>query len=534
MVAQIKTTERTPLCLSYLRFSTPEQSRGDSTRRQLALSERWAAEHSLRIDDSFRDDGISAYRGKNGNSGALGRLVKLIERGLIPRGSYLLVESLDRLSRSEIPLALQQFLGIVNAGVTIVTLCDGREYREGKLDLPELIVSIAIMARANDESKTKGMRIRESWEQFRQKAASGEAVRNNLPRWCELKGGKIVAIPSHAATVRKIFELVCEGYGLGAVTRKLNRERVPAFGTSGTWCKTYIHQILGGRTVLGDLTLRKGRVPVSVVKGYYPRIVSDELWKKANATLAQKRIRGFKGSSGPAAKWVNLFSGLLFDESGSTWFIHQNLRHEKRLVNNSGETLGKRERVFVRLDIFERLVIDALVKNFKTSFLPKSAKKADKSELARKRERAAEIDGTIAEIQSEMSKGGKPIKAALSVLAQLETEREQLAREIAALESVAIVTDKERIFKLVDTLAELYSGELDYDGRANMQATIQLLVKRITLKAKRTSDTPYIIEGDCMIEPHIGNEIWFHFSYRARRNAASGPAFERVACTMMS
>src|SRR5215467_1963131 len=86
---------------SYIRFSTPEQAKGDSLRRQTELSERYAREHGLTLDDklTFRDLGKSAFRGKNAQEGELGDFIKAVEDGRIKRGSYLLVENLDRLSR---------------------------------------------------------------------------------------------------------------------------------------------------------------------------------------------------------------------------------------------------------------------------------------------------------------------------------------------------------------------------------------------------------------------------------------------------
>ncbi len=47
---------------SYLRFSTPEQSLGDSFRRQTALAQEYALRHGLDLDTelTYRDLGISA------------------------------------------------------------------------------------------------------------------------------------------------------------------------------------------------------------------------------------------------------------------------------------------------------------------------------------------------------------------------------------------------------------------------------------------------------------------------------------------
>lgn len=89
---------------SYLRFSSAAQSWGDSRRRQTAMAERHAEAHGLALDRdlSFRDLGISAFHGRNVREGALRAFLDAVELGIIPQGSHLLVESLDRISRDEI------------------------------------------------------------------------------------------------------------------------------------------------------------------------------------------------------------------------------------------------------------------------------------------------------------------------------------------------------------------------------------------------------------------------------------------------
>src|SRR5262249_25417822 len=119
---------RPALIISYLRFSRAEQIKGDSTRRQLDMSERYAAERGWEIDKSLSDKGVSAFRGANATSGALSKLLDLVKSKRIPKGSVLLVESLDRLSRSQITEALELFMSLIRAGLRIVTLTDGHEY----------------------------------------------------------------------------------------------------------------------------------------------------------------------------------------------------------------------------------------------------------------------------------------------------------------------------------------------------------------------------------------------------------------------
>jgi len=116
---------------SYIRFSTPEQIKGDSLRRQTELSAKYALEHNLNLDESltFRDLGVSAFNQSNlSNGGQLRAFLDAIDQGVVSSGSYLLVESLDRISRAEILDALEVFTGILNRGITIITLADNMEY----------------------------------------------------------------------------------------------------------------------------------------------------------------------------------------------------------------------------------------------------------------------------------------------------------------------------------------------------------------------------------------------------------------------
>lgn len=101
-------TARWPKAYSYTRFSTPEQGQGDSLRRQTAAAREYATKNQLDLDEelTFHDPGMSAYRGRNAETGALGTFLEAVRDKIIPLGSYLLVESLDRISRQTVRLAM--------------------------------------------------------------------------------------------------------------------------------------------------------------------------------------------------------------------------------------------------------------------------------------------------------------------------------------------------------------------------------------------------------------------------------------------
>jgi DNA invertase Pin-like site-specific DNA recombinase len=93
-----------PRCYSYIRFSTPEQLKGNSLLRQLELSKKYADENGLYLDESLtlKDLGLSAFSGEHRKRGELGIFLNMVKKGKIPNNSVLLVESLDRISREQV------------------------------------------------------------------------------------------------------------------------------------------------------------------------------------------------------------------------------------------------------------------------------------------------------------------------------------------------------------------------------------------------------------------------------------------------
>src|SRR5262249_5131611 len=113
-----------PKAYSYIRWSTPEQALGDSERRQLERARAYAAAHGMDLAESIADKGVSAFHGKNARKGHLGAFLDAVERGAIPKGSYLLVESVDRISRRDPWTALDTLKRIIDQGTVLVTLSD--------------------------------------------------------------------------------------------------------------------------------------------------------------------------------------------------------------------------------------------------------------------------------------------------------------------------------------------------------------------------------------------------------------------------
>ncbi len=307
-------SDNKPRAFSYLRFSSPEQSKGDSYRRQTEAAEAYATAHGLTIDKrSYRDLGISAFRGKNVEEGALGEFLEAVRLGIIPKGSILLVENLDRISRQTARKAFMTLNGIIEAGVEVVTLSDGRRYSQSTLDegMVELLASILLFSRANEESLTKARRISAAWSNKRMKArVHGTPMTKRVPAWMELKDGKYRLIPERAKIVKDIFTRCLKGEGQALIAQEYNRAKLPAFGKASYWHKSYILKVLDNPAAYGTLVphmMKDGkRVPEGQpLKGFYPAAVDEELFRR---TQDVRRARGSRRTSQRPLR--NLLGGL--------------------------------------------------------------------------------------------------------------------------------------------------------------------------------------------------------------------------------
>lgn len=302
-----------PKLISYIRFSTDLQITGDSLRRQLQASERYAKEHGLEVDEQFnlKDLGLSAFHGEHTKRGALGGFLKAVEQGRIPRGSVLLIESFDRLSREEMFIAVDTFMAIVRQGIKIVTLLDGREFTR-ESDYTDFFSLIAVLSRAHDESKTKSIRLKAAWSTKRASIEGGNKLTAKCPAWLKLdpRTRQFRTIPNRVKLIQQIFNLYLDGgNGVGTIVRILNKARVPSWRSERGWYASYIKKILHNRAVLGEFQPHvidgKKRKPVGrPIEGYYPAIISEKVFYEA-----QDRLKAHAtGRGGRTGKVNNLFA----------------------------------------------------------------------------------------------------------------------------------------------------------------------------------------------------------------------------------
>lgn len=309
-----------PTAFSYLRFSSSEQAKGDSLRRQTELRDAWIKKSGAVLDTSvtLRDEGVSGFTGNhriNPDRHALAAFLELVKAGRIPRGSFLVVESLDRLSREHIRPALTLLLNLIEAGIRIVQLLPVEAVYDESVEAMQLLVAIMELSRGHSESRMKSERVGRAWqEKKKQAAANGLMMTKRLPAWLRVEGGKIVPDAAKAATVRYIFKLARDGYGIGLIVKRLAAESVPTIGPGKFWATSYVAKILSNRAVVGECQVYTGRLGKRKpegppIAGYFPSIITEDEWHATKAAMTSRKQTGGR----PSRYRVNLFSNLLHD-----------------------------------------------------------------------------------------------------------------------------------------------------------------------------------------------------------------------------
>jgi DNA invertase Pin-like site-specific DNA recombinase len=461
-----------------LRFSHPDQAKGDSVRRQHELRDAWLKRHpEVKLDTSLtlEDKGVSGFTGehRNGDRHALATFVGMVKAGRVPKGSYLIVESLDRLSREDITPALSLLLDLVGHGVKVVQLLPAEAVYDGQANPMQLMMAIMELSRGNSESKMKSERVGRAWREKKRRAAeNGTPMTPTAPAWLKLTDGKWEVLDKAAAAVRRVFRLAVEGHGVGAIAKKLNAEGVPPIGRAGAWLRPYVAKVLRSRAAVGEYEphARQGkkRVPDGdPVPGYYPAVITEQEWDAARGALASRRGKGGR----PGKALVNLFAGIIFDARDGGPLQLRDRGAGRRLVSyrHTQGVPGACPSSFP-LDAFEQSILSCLKEIDPREVLPKGKDDA--------RDKVLTLAGRLAGLEGEVEKVKARVLARYTdaladVLEKLEARKAKLVEELAQARQEAANPLTEQwggLASLLDTLAN--APDVD-EARTRLRAALR-------------------------------------------------------------
>jgi DNA invertase Pin-like site-specific DNA recombinase len=454
---------------SYRRWSTPAQNDGTSLARQTAFAARWCSEHGYHLDTDLNltDAGVSAYRGRNATEGALAAFLDACRSGRVAKGSVLLLENLDRLSRDVVRKAARTLEDICAEGIDVVDLSDGgRRYSLESLDSDpmQFIVMTMHFMRANQESVMKGQRVRAAREHAHREArTNGRLFTAMLPQWLEPPSGPrnsrraadITVIEDRAAVVRDIFTAFVAGEGQHSIARRLDASGIRAWGPSGRWTRRYIQKILRTPAVLGTYIPCQTEViggtrrckPEAPIENYYPRIIDDKLWHEAQARLAEVHPRG-KAATKPVR---NVLQGLCrCSVCGGT----MSKVRSKWLVCGEANSRQKHK----QMPVVYRAVVEALLKRL-PAITAKVPRGTDAAELQEKIDRTR-VNLDVAEIEQQdivdeiVTASAAERPALRKKLVAVTTEANAFSEALANLLARAQATEVTDVAKRLDALTE--------------------------------------------------------------------------------
>ena len=468
---------------------------------------RWAAEHGLVLDDSLtlRDEGLSAYHQRHVKQGALGIFLLAIEEGRISPGSVLIVEGLDRLSRAEPIQAQAQLAQIVNAGITVVTASDGKEYNREQLKSQpmDLVYSLLVMIRAHEESDTKSERVkaamRRQCEQWQAGTYRGLVQNGKDPQWLRHDGEQWHVIPERAEAVKLALDLFRQGYGAVKIVQAL-RARNLKLTNAGTNTE-FIYRLVRLSALVGTKSIAFDG-EVYELKNYYPPLIEEAVFSELQGLVGKRAGTKVKGEI------PGIITGMTITRCGycGQAMVGQNLMTRKKLEDGRPQA-GHRRLICVGYSLntgcpvggscsvvpVENAIMEFCSDQLNLSSL---ASLGDRGEPLRTR--LAQLNAERAQLETQLSRVTDALLAAddgttplafVRKARQLEESLQLIQNQISSAERELAAAGHSSDFGAAEVWAELVEQAqmLDYDARMKARKLVSETFEKIVVYHRSTA-----------------------------------------------
>jgi DNA invertase Pin-like site-specific DNA recombinase len=423
----------------------------------------------MELDEELRDEGISGWRGSNLKADAsLGAFVKAVHAGVVAPGSVLVIESLDRMSRDDVLVASTMLNQLLLAGLRVVTLGDRREYsmETVKANPTDLILSILVFFRGNEESEIKSKRVSAAWSAKRAKAVeTGKRMTPVCPGWLRPEGEGFAPIPERVAIVRRIFAETLAGRGQHAIAQTLTAEGVPTWRRGKVWHRTFVAKLLASEAVIGNLAVgstmnpdrSKRRSIVGTALGYYPAVIDQETWDRTRALLGNRKQPKGGASDKPVRFLLAGLARCPLCEATMTRVYKGKDGGRPYLVCTTAKAGGRCRRQHVRAEAIDA----AIFAQYGRLFMDKPEANASEGEYTRRLMDLEAVESVIAEEMDDLyrARARRAFGAAQSKrqddlyirLNEIEAEREAIEKERANAASPIV---EARLNRLMDSLEQ--------------------------------------------------------------------------------
>jgi DNA invertase Pin-like site-specific DNA recombinase len=280
----MKNTTQKGTVYSYARWSSEQQTLGDSERRQISQAQRFAEQHGLKLsNETFEDRGVSAWKGDHRETGRLGALLAKVSEG-----DAITIDCYSRWSREHPLDGLNALRETTDKGVTVHFTSAGLSISRDNFRSMFAMLSMHAQL-SNAETEEKSRNIRSAYQGRREEMQKGKIGFGRLPAWLKWSAPadqperKPLIDEAKANIVRKIFALSAEGKGVRQIERDMRAKNIKPISNSkkADWNARFVHRLIGDRGVLGYH-------PGSEV-AVYPAIVDQDLFESANRQLKNRQ-----------------------------------------------------------------------------------------------------------------------------------------------------------------------------------------------------------------------------------------------------
>ncbi|RMT25878.1 Resolvase domain-containing protein [Pseudomonas amygdali pv. mori] len=323
---------------AYIRYSRAIQATGDSENRQLTALELFETSTGTNVVEVVYDKGKSAFRGDNARSGNFKEMLDRMQSGAIRRGDYLVVESIDRITRQRVLDGVELLQGILKKGINIYTTVDKKtySYNDPSRDFENLLMISLIAKRANEESETKSGRLLSAWKARKAKAENGEVIikkGKSIPYGLRVEEGKFVIHKEEQEEIKQLFELLLQ-FGINTAITKINETSLKK------WNNGTLNKVIKHKTVIGCMATHRveytadgkaKKILTGFIENYYPNLIEPKLFYKAIDVMANRKQKNWSGRR--TEQDFNIFKHCIFcaECGGKLYYDHRGSRYKGKI-----------------------------------------------------------------------------------------------------------------------------------------------------------------------------------------------------------
>lgn len=482
--------------------------------------------------ETFADYGVSAFSGANRLKGDLATFIRLAKEKKLKPNPVLLLEEWSRFSRQDIDESETAILDLLRNGIAIHIHFSNKTYTKQSINtLGDKIEIIVSCKAAYDYSSNLSKRIAKAYEKKKEAFANGtiKAYRFRCPGW--LRWNKDTQcydpIPERVASIKRIFQLACNGLGIRRIARELNREinKYPIIGTykgrkikSKHWAESTIMGIIQGGAVLGKNDAMDGKM-------MFPSVIDEKTYYRAHEVISHRKTHHYYGKN---ERCDNLFQGIATcSVCGKAMVLHTQRISSKRHLKRYGKNFGKRGGIgarggtgenkylwcsgyYARTCSSKQVIYDAIEESFFPLMTDPHFRDTITGKVYGTNDNDTEnesviLKGKLEETRKRLAKMAsdydeQPSATLAGLMAKTEQIEKELLRQIAEAKTIELGSTPatQAYGTLQDLLTPKHSKEPDWDNpetRFAIREAMRALVDRIRIDIKQKSYDVFLKYG---------------------------------------